>query len=132
MPEGGPMPRGVLLPAAFFAGAGVLELALGIATAPAPTPSWHLWEALGRGTLHLLLAAGLLKRIAICRSIAMIYCLASLTTYGVILALALGHAPLRYPSGLVVQSLYEVPFCALLFPFLRSRQASVLFTRPLF
>lgn len=132
MPEDGPLPRGVLLPAAFFAVAGLLELALGIAMAPAPTSFWRLWEALGRGTLHVLVAAGLLKRIAVCRSIAMIYCLASLTTYGIVLALALGHAPFHYPPGMVVQSLYEVPLSAVLFPFLRSRQASVLFTRPLF
>jgi hypothetical protein len=132
MPEGRSLPRGVLLPAAFFAGAGLLELALGIGMAPAPTPFWRLWEALGRGTLDLLVAAGLLNRLAICRSIAMIYCLASLTTYGVVLALALGHAPFHYPSAMIAQSLYEVPFCALLLPFLRSRQASVLYTRPLF
>jgi hypothetical protein len=132
MARAGAVPRGVLLPAAFFGGAGLLEVALGMALAPGPIAFWHLWEALGRGTLHFLVAAGLLKRIAICRSIAMIYCLASLATYAIVLALALGHAPFHYPSALVVHSLYEVPSCAVLLPYLRSRQASILFTRPLF
>ena len=132
MPGVGPVPRGVLLSAAFFAGAGLLELALGIALAPASTPFWPLWEALGRGSLHLLVALGLLRRLAVCRSIAMIYCLASVTTYAIVLALALGHAPFHYSAGLVVQSLYEVPGCTVLFLFLRSPQASILFTRPLF
>jgi hypothetical protein len=125
-------PRGVVLSAGFFGLAGLLEVALGVAAAPRPLAFWPLWEAAGRGTLHLLVAAGLLKRIAVCRSVAMVYCLAALATYAVVLALALGHAPLRYPPALVVQSLYEVPSCAVLLPYLRSRQASLLFTRPLF
>jgi hypothetical protein len=126
------IPRGVALSAGFFGLAGLLEVTLGFATAPRPFAFWPLWEAAGRGALHLLVAAGLLKRIAICRSVAMVYCLASLATYGVVLALALGHAPLRYPPAMVLQSLYEVPSCAALLPYLRSRQASLLFTRPLF
>ena len=126
----GATPRGVALSAAFFALAGVLEVGLGIATAP--PAFWPLWEAAGRATLHLLVAAGLLRRIAICRSVAMIYCLASLATYAIVLALALGHAPFHYPPAVVLQSLYEVPSCAVLLPYLRSRQASLLFTRPLF
>ena len=123
-------PRGVVLAAAFFALAGVLEVGLGIATAP--RAFWPLWEAGGRATLHFLVAAGLLRRIAICRSVAMVYCLASLATYAIVLALALGHAPFHYPRAVVLQSLYEVPSCTLLLPYLRSRQASLLFTRPLF
>ncbi len=125
-------PRGVALSAGFFVLAGLLEMVLAVAAAPTPLAFWPLWEAAGRATLHLLVAAGLLRRIAFCRSVAMVYCLASLTTYAVVLGLALGHAPLRYPPALVLQSLYEVPSCAVLFPYLRSRQASLLFTRPLF
>lgn len=132
MTDSGRTPRGVALSAGFFGLAGILEVALAVATTPGPIAFWPLWEAAGRGTLHLLVAAGLLKRIAICRSVAMVYCLASLATYAVVLALALGHAPLRYPPALVLQSLYEVPSCAVLLPYLRSRQASLLFTRPLF
>lgn len=132
MAEPGTTPRGVVLSAGFFGLAGVLEVVLTVAGAPRPFAFWPLWEAVGRGTLHMLVAAGLLRRIAICRSVAMIYCLASLTTYAVVLALALGHAPLRYPPALVLQSVYEVPSCAVLLSYLRSRQASLLFTRPLF
>jgi len=128
----GAAPRGVQLSAAFFVLAGVLELALAVAAAPTPVAFWPLWEAAGRACLHLLVAAGLLKRIALCRSVAMVYCLASLVTYASVLALALGHAPFRYPAAVVVQSLYEVPSCALLLPYLRSRQASLVFTRPIF
>ena len=128
----GTTPRGVVLSAAFFGLAGILEVALGVATTPRPVAFWPLWEAAGRGTLHVLVAVGLLRRIAICRSVAMIYCLASLATYAIVLALALGNAPLHYPPAVVLQSLYEVPSCAVLLPYLRSRQASLLFTRPLF
>ena len=46
--------------------------------------------------------------------------------------LALAHAPLRVPSSVVVQSLFQVPSCVLLLPFLRSPAASALFPRPLF
>ena len=122
--------RGVVMAAAFFAGAGILELVLAFA-APPHLAFWPLWEALGRGALDFLVAAGLARRIALSRSVAMIYCIAALTTYMIVLALALGGAPIRFPRSVVVQSLYEVPSCALLFPYLRSREASRIFSRPL-
>lgn len=132
MSDQGKTSRGVLLSAAFFGGAGALDLAVVLLARPAPPGFWPLWEALGRATLHWLVAAGLLRRIALCRTAAMVYCIASLTTYAAVLALALGHAPFVYPAAVVFQSLYEVPSCALLLPYLRSRPASLLFTRPLF
>ncbi len=124
-------PRGVWVPAAFFVGGGILELALAVHEAPRPLSFWPLWEALGRAVLHFLVAAGLWRRIALCRSIAMVYCLAVVPTYAAALALAWLEAPFRFPPSVVVQSLYQVPSCVLLFPYLRSAEASVLFTRPL-
>jgi hypothetical protein len=81
--------------------------------------------------LSLLLAWGLWRRIALCRSIALVYCLAVLTTDAVVLGLAFAHAPVQFPDSIVWESLYEVPSCALLFPYLRSSRASALFARPL-
>ena len=125
-------PRGVWVPAAFFVGGGVLEVALAVYEAPRPLSFWPLWEALGRAVLHFLVAAGLWQRIALSRSIAMVYCLAVVPTYAAAVALAWIEAPFRFPPSVVVQSLYQVPSCLLLFPYLRSGEASVLFTRPLF
>ena len=81
--------------------------------------------------LYALLAAGLRRRFAVCRSVAMVYCLASLVTYAAVLALALGHAPFAFPRSIFVSSLLEVPSCALLLPYLRSREAALFFRRPL-
>jgi hypothetical protein len=119
--------RGVALAAAFFALAGLLEVALALA-APG---NERLGPALGRGAIDGLMALGLARRIALCRTIALVYCLASVTTYAVVLALALGHAPFRFPQSIVVQSLFEVPSCSVLFLYLRSSRASAVFTRPL-
>jgi predicted neutral ceramidase superfamily lipid hydrolase len=124
-------PRGVLLSVAFFVLSGVLEIALSLHDAPRPVPFAVAWQATGAGLLHFLLAWGLWRRIALCRSVAMVYCLAVIVTYLVALALALAHAPLRFPPSVVVQSLFQVPSCVLLFPFLRSAAASALFPRPL-
>jgi hypothetical protein len=123
-------PRGVWVTAAFFAVAGVLEVAVGLWEAP-PRAFWPVWEALGRGILYFLLAAGLWNRIAICRTIAMVHCLAVLVTYAVVLGMALFHAPVRFPASVILESLYQVPSCALLLPYLRSPAASVAFPRPL-
>jgi hypothetical protein len=125
-------PRGVWLSAGFFALSGVLEIALALYDAPRPVPFDTLWQALGAGLLHFLVAWGLWRRIALCRSVAMVYCLAVVVTYVAALVLALAHAPLRFPSSVVIQSLFQVPSCVLLFPFLRSAQASAMFPRPLF
>lgn len=116
----------------FFVVAGVLEVALPLATDPGAATFAKIWEATGRGTLDLLVALGLSRRIAICRSIAMVYCLAALATYGAVLVLAFAHAPFRFPVSIVLSSLFEVPSCALLYPHLRSAEASILFCRPLF
>jgi hypothetical protein len=125
-------PRAIWTSAAFFALSGLLEIGLGVAEAPRPITFWPIWEALGRGLLCLLLAGGLWSRLALCRSIAMVYCLAALTTYAVVLGMALLHAPVQFPLSIVVLSLFQVPSCALLFPFFRSPEASRLFGRPLF
>ena len=61
----------------------------------------------------------------------MVYCLAALVTYLVAIGLALFGAPLQFPSSVVVQSLYQVPSCALLLSYLRSPRAAELFPRPL-
>ena len=119
------------VPAAFFAGGGILEIALAVLEAPRPPRFWPLWAALGRAIFHFLLAAGLVRRVALCRSIAMVYCLAVVPTYAAALALAWADAPLRFPPSIVIRSMYEVPSCLLLFPYLRSPAASLLFTRPL-
>jgi hypothetical protein len=125
-------PAGVWAPAAFFAVSGLLEIVLAVHDAPHPVPLAAAWQASGAALLHFLVAWGLWRRIALCRSVAMVYCLAVVVTYLVALGLALAHAPLRFPSSVVVESLFQVPSCVLLFPFLRSPQASALFPRPLF
>jgi hypothetical protein len=124
-------PKGVWVPVAFFVGGGLLEIALAIYEMPRPWQFWPLWEALGRAMMHFLLAFGLWQRVAVCRSIAMVYCLAVVPTYGAALALAYAGAPFRFPPSVVLQSLYQVPSCLLLFPYLRSEHAAELFTRPL-
>ncbi len=131
-----PMPagrsRGIWGSAGFFALSGVLEVGFGLWEAPRPVAFWTVWEALGRGLLYFLLAFGLWRRLALCRSIAMVYCLATLVTYGVVLFLALLRAPVVFPTSVVVESLLQVPSSAILFPYLRSPRASLLFPRPLF
>lgn len=127
-----PRAAGVLAACAFFALAGALELALSLWELPQPWRFWPAWEALGRSVLYLLLALGLWHRIAVCRTIALVYCLAAVVLYTAVLGLALGQAPFRFPTSLVIQSLYQVPSCVLLFAYLRSPKAGALFTRPLF
>lgn len=124
-------PPGLYWSAAFFVGAGLLELVLPLTTDPGPRPFVRLWESAGKATLDLLVAYGLWNRIAIVRSVAMVYCLGAITAYLAALALAWSGAPFRYPQSLVIGSLFEVPSCALLYPWLRSPAASAVFTRPL-
>jgi len=126
------LPRGVWVPAAFFAAGGILEFVLSLREAPHPLSFWPVWEALGRGLLHLLLALGLLRRVALCRQVALVYCLVSLTMYGAVLVLAYSSAQVTVPESVVWKSLFEVPSCALLFPYFRSVEATALFSRPLF
>jgi hypothetical protein len=122
--------RGAFLAMAFFAASGVLEVALVFADSPRPGFD-ALWEALGRAILHGLLAAGLWRGYALCRTLAFVYALAALVTYAVVLALALWGAPARFPPSVVAQSLFQVPSCALLLPWLRSPAAARAFPRPL-
>jgi hypothetical protein len=131
MDERGGVPAGVWWTAGFFAAGGVLHLVVTLHDLPRPLAWWAVWGAVGRTLLNLLLAWGLWRRIALCRSIAMVYCLVVLTTDAVVLGLAFAHAPLRFPDSIVWESFYEVPSCALLFPYLRSPRASALFPRPL-
>ena len=125
------VPKGVWVPAAFFVAGGLLEIVLAAYESPRPWAFWPLWEALGRAVMHFLVAFGLWQRVAVCRSIAMVYCLAVVPTYAAAIALAYAGAPFRFPPSVVFQSLYQIPSCLLLFPYLRSAQASSLFTRPL-
>src|SRR6266851_436882 len=127
-----PTPTGILVSVLFFAICGLLELGLGVLEAPRPLPFWTVWEALGRAILYWLLAAGLWHRFALCRQVAIVYCLATLVTYAIVLGLALGQAPLQFPNSVVVSSIFQVPSCALLFPYLRSGEAALLFPRALF
>jgi hypothetical protein len=124
-------PRGVWVPAAFFVAAGAVEFAAAVYETR-PLQFWPLWDAFFRASLHFVVAWGLWRRIALCRSVAMVYCLAMLATYPVVLAMALLHEPVDFPDSVKLQSLIQIPSCALLLPFLRSPRASQLFPRPLF
>jgi hypothetical protein len=132
MGSGPRAPAGLVTATAFFALAGILELGLSLWDLPRPWAFWPAWEALGRASLYVLLAWGLWCRIALCRTIALVYCLAAIVLYLAVLGLALAQAPLRFPSSVVIQSLYQVPSCVLLFAYLRSPRAGGVFTRPLF
>jgi hypothetical protein len=122
--------RGSFLAIAFFAASGLLEVALVFADAKHPGFD-AVWEALVRALLHGLLAAGLWRGYALCRTLALVYSLAALVTYAIVLAMALSGAPVRFLPSVVVQSLFQVPSCALLLPWLRSPAAGRAFPRPL-
>jgi hypothetical protein len=126
------VPAGVWWASAFFAVAGVLELALGLWELPQPVPFWPAWEALGRAILYWLMSWGLWRRLALCRSIALVHCLAVVVTYAVVVAMALARAPVHFPASVIIQSLYQVPSGVVLFAFLRKPSAAALFPRPLF
>jgi len=130
-PDPWQVPLGVWAAAGFFALSGGLELALALWDAPPSRGFAPVWEALGRALLHFLVAWGLWCRLALCRTVAMIYCLAAVVTYLAAIAMALARAPLHFPATVVVMSLVQVPSCALLFPFLRSPRGATLFPRPL-
>jgi hypothetical protein len=128
---GGAAPPGVVLPTVFFLVAGVLDVALRIRELPAPLPFWPVWESVGSGLAHWLVAYGLWKRVAVVRSLALVYCLGSVIVYLFALVLAYTGAPVHFPDYVVLQSLYQVPSCTLLFNYLRSEPAGHLYTRPL-
>lgn len=125
-------PRAALASVAFFALAGLLDLGLSVWEAPRPLAFWPVWEAVGRLIFHLLLAGGLLRRLAFCRFVALVYCLAALATYGVVLVLAVADAPLDFPNSVVLGSLFQVPSSVVLLPWLRSANAQAWFRRPFF
>ena len=114
--------------AGFFAVSGVLELALPLLD---PAGGSGLWNASGQALLHWLLAVGLWRRFALCRLLALVYCLAALVTYGAVLVLALAHAPLLFPREVVVLSLVQVPSCGVLLPWLRGAEARRVLSRSL-
>jgi hypothetical protein len=125
-----PRPRAVVLAFAFFTLCAVLELALAFVDAPRPT-FLAIWEALGRAVLPALLAAGFWRGYSFCRTVALVYAVLALVTYGVVLAMALVGASVRFPPSVVVQSLVQVPSCAVLVPWLRSPAAARALPRPL-
>ena len=122
------LPLAAHLCAGFFVLSGALELAFPLVQGPAPG---ELWSGLGQALMHWLVAAGLWRRLSLCRVLALVYCLAALVTYGVVLGLALAQAPIRFPPSVIVMSLLQVPSCAVLVPWLRSEGALVAFPRPL-
>lgn len=126
-----PRPAGLYWSAGFFVAAGLLEVVLPVTTDPGSRTFVRLWEATGKATLDFLVAYGLWNRVAIVRSIAMVYCLGAIAAYATALAFAWAGAPFRYPQALVIASLFEVPSCTLLYPWLRSPAAGAVFTRPL-
>jgi hypothetical protein len=121
---------GVWISAAFFVVCGFLELGCA-AFEIRPLSFWPAWEALGRSVPYFLLALGLWRRSALCRVTAIIYCLAAITTYVIILGLALSRAQLHYTASIVVQSAFQVPSSVLLIVYLRSNRAADVFIRPL-
>lgn len=123
-----PLPLAAHLCAGFFVLSGALEMAFPWIENPT---AGGVWSAAGQGLLHWLLAVGLWGRLALCRALALVYCLAALVTYGVVLGLALAQAPVLFPQPIVLMSLVQVPSCAVLFPWLRSPAALVAFPRPL-
>jgi len=113
---------------AFFVLSGLFELLLRLGEGSLSATAWN---AAGQALLHWLLAAGLWRRLAFCRVLALVYCLAALVTYGVVLGLALARAPLQFPSLVVVMSLFQVPSCGVLLPWLRGDESLRSFPRRL-
>ena len=91
-----------------------------------------MWEAAGRALLSWGLGWGLFRRLALFRTIASVYCLVMLLTYLAVLGLAYSQATAVYPEALIIESVYEIPSCILLLPYLRSPEAIEVFSRPLF
>ncbi|HWX25562.1 MAG TPA: hypothetical protein VN083_10990 [Vicinamibacteria bacterium] len=123
---------GVWAAAGFFALGGVLEFTFAAWFAPRPPGFWDLWDALGRSILYIVVAAGLWRRIAVFRSLASIYCIVILLTYAAVLVIAYCGMNAVFPKSLILGSLYEIPSCVLLLPYLRSPEASATFSRPFF
>jgi hypothetical protein len=123
--------RGVLLVSGFFALGGLLHLGLAIFAGSQPEKFWGVWDAAGRGLFSVGVAWGLWRRLSLFRSVALVYCVLMLLTYLSALALAYARAPATFPTALVLESLYEIPSCALLLPYLLSGEATAVFSRSL-
>ena len=123
-------PTGARVLSAFFFLEGILEVLLATLAPPKPLDFWSVWEAGGRGLIAASVGIGLLKRLSFCRSVAIVYCVLILATYAGVFAMAFGQAAV-VPLSVVLDSLYQIPSCALLLPYLASAEASELFSRPL-
>ena len=124
--------RGVYAAVGFFALGGILHFALAAAIPDHPREFWDLWDAAGRGLLSWGVAWGLWKRLSLFRSIATVYCVVMLLTYLVALGIAYSGKPAAHPLSLVIESVYEIPSCALLVPYFVSPEATQVFSRSLF
>ena len=124
--------RGAYVAAAFFAFGGVLHFALTLFAGEHPAGFWELWDAAGRGLLGWFVAWGLLRRLSVFRAVASVYCVVMLLTYLCALLLAYTRTPAAFPRSLIGESLYEIPSCALLAPYLLSSEAAQVFSRSLF
>ena len=132
-PQASPWPpAAVWLPAAFFVTAGLLDFALSVFAAGHPARLGDAWTASGRTTLNVLLAFGLWNRVWLSRTIAIAYCVGAIGVYTLAILLAVTHQPLSYPPSIMIGSLFEVPFCVLVYRHLRSPRAAELFSKPLF
>jgi len=122
----------VLFPAAFFVASGLLDGALSLFASGQPIALGTVWTVTGRSLMNVVVGCGLWRRIALCRSVALVYCLAAVITYAFALLLAYAREPLHFSTALVVSSAFEVPSCVLLFAYLRSPEAAAVFVRPIF
>ena len=123
---------GIRIAAGFFAFGGLLHIGLAVFATSFPPRFWDVWEASGRGLLSFVVAFGLLRRLSFFRSLAWVYCAVMLLTYLAVLVFAYTKTPGVYSSSLIVESLYEIPSCALLLPYFLSREAEEAFSRSLF
>jgi hypothetical protein len=122
--------RGVFVAAGFFALGGVLDIGFAVFL-PSQPGFWGVWEAAGRSLVSLVVAFGLLRRLAFFRYLAAIYCVAMLLTYGAVLLLAYSGTDASFSRALILQSLYEIPACGVLLPYFRSPEAQEAFSQPL-
>ena len=125
-------PAGVWLPAVFFIVAGLLDFGLTVFALDRPPDFDSAWRASGRTLMNVLLGIGLWHRLWLCRSIALAYCLGTITAYSIAILLAVTHQPLMYSTSVIVGSAFEVPLCVIVFRHLRSPEGAGLFVKPLF
>jgi hypothetical protein len=116
----------------FFAFGGLLHFGLALLAPEHPPRFWDLWDAAGQGLLSWGVAWGLIRRLSLFRSIALVSCAVMILTYLVALGLAYWHTRANFPRAVIIESLYEIPSSALLLPYLLSPEAAATFSRPLF